>query len=162
MFPILLTLFIAVPIIEISLFITVGGWLGAIPTIGLVIFTAFAGAALVRNQGLQTLQQVQLQLHQGELPAQAMVEGLLLAICGVLLLTPGFMTDALGLTVLLPQPRALLAQYLIEKFKMRMVSGQQSQSFHFQQHFEDRSSNGTTIDGEFERKDKDDDSPRLR
>ena len=83
MFPILLLLFIFVPIIEIGLFIQVGGFLGLWPTIALVLITAFVGASLVRSQGIQTLMSVQGRLQQGEMPAQQILEGVMLAVAGV-------------------------------------------------------------------------------
>ncbi|MDE1237420.1 FxsA family protein [Vibrio aestuarianus] len=159
MFPILLLLFIFVPIIEIGLFIQVGGILGLWPTIALVLLTAFVGASLVRSQGLQTLLSVQNRLQQGELPAQQIFEGVMLAVAGVLLLTPGFMTDALGMLVLLPAPRAIIAKYLMSKMVVKgMASGFHSSPyehdpFHHDSH---RSSEqGDTFEGEFERKDND-------
>jgi len=170
-FPILLLLFIFVPIIEIGLFIQVGGFLGLWPTIALVLITAFVGASLVRSQGLQTLMSVQNRLQQGELPAQQIFEGVMLAVAGVLLLTPGFMTDALGMLVLLPAPRAMIAKYLMSKM---VVNSMGSNGFHGsfqsdqfgQSPFEqdpfhrDDSQQGSTFEGEFERKD-DDDRNRL-
>ncbi|MDE1340520.1 FxsA family protein [Vibrio aestuarianus] len=159
MFPILLLLFIFVPIIEIGLFIQVGGILGLWPTITLVLLTAFVGASLVRSQGLQTLLSVQNRLQQGELPAQQIFEGVMLAVAGVLLLTPGFMTDTLGMLVLLPAPRAVIAKYLMSKMVVKgMASGFHSSPyehdpFHHDSH---RSSEqGDTFEGEFERKDND-------
>lgn len=159
MFPILFLLFIFVPIIEIGLFIQVGGILGLWPTIALVLLTAFVGASLVRSQGLQTLLSVQNRLQQGELPAQQIFEGVMLAVAGVLLLTPGFMTDALGMLVLLPAPRAIIAKYLMSKMVVKgMASGFHSNPyehdpFHHDSH---RSSEqGDTFEGEFERKDND-------
>ncbi|WP_394127461.1 FxsA family protein [Vibrio hepatarius] len=171
MFPILLLLFIFVPIIEIGLFIQVGGFLGLWPTIALVLITAFVGASLVRSQGLQTLMSVQNRLQQGELPAQQIFEGVMLAVAGVLLLTPGFMTDALGMLVLLPAPRAMIAKYLMGKMVVKSMG---SNGFHGsfqgdqfgQSPFEqdpfhrDDSQQGSTFEGEFERKD-DDDRNRL-
>ncbi len=115
MFPILLFLFIAVPVIEIALFIQVGGVLGVWPTIALVLLTAIVGASLVRSQGLQTLLTVQQRLAQGQLPAQQILEGVMLAVAGVLLLTPGFFTDILGMLVLLPAPRAYFAKQLMSR-----------------------------------------------
>jgi UPF0716 protein FxsA len=170
-FPILLLLFIFVPIIEIGLFIQVGGFLGLWPTIALVLITAFVGASLVRSQGLQTLMSVQNRLQQGELPAQQIFEGVMLAVAGVLLLTPGFMTDALGMLVLLPAPRAMIAKYLMSKMVVKSMG---SNGFHGsfqgdqfgQSPFEqdpfhrDDSQQGSTFEGEFERKD-DDDRNRL-
>ncbi|EVT76529.1 fxsA cytoplasmic membrane family protein, partial [Vibrio parahaemolyticus V-223/04] len=69
------------------------GFLGLWPTIALVLITAFVGASLVRSQGIQTLMSVHGRLEQGEIPAQQIFEGVMLAVAGVLLLTPGFMTD---------------------------------------------------------------------
>ncbi|MGF1744199.1 FxsA family protein [Vibrio minamisatsumaniensis] len=173
MFPILLLLFIFVPIIEIGLFIQVGGFLGLWPTIALVLMTAFVGASLVRSQGIQTLMSVQGRLQQGEMPAQQIIEGVMLAVAGVLLLTPGFMTDAMGMLVLLPAPRAMLAKKMMEKMVVKNMSG----GFHtggqggfgqspfgqdpFNRDPSDQSNNGNTFEGEFEKKDDDNDRNRL-
>ncbi|ANU35203.1 FxsA family protein [Vibrio scophthalmi] len=171
MFPILLLLFILVPIIEIGLFIQVGGFLGLWPTIALVLITAFVGASLVRSQGLQTLMNVQNRLQQGELPAQQIFEGVMLAVAGVLLLTPGFMTDALGMLILLPAPRAAIAKYLMSKMVVKSVGGGFHGGFNnqggfgsqdgfgqdpFQRNPFEQSKDGNTFEGEFERKDDDD------
>ena len=152
MFPIILLLFIAVPIIEIGLFIQVGGFIGLWPTISLVLVTAFVGASLVRSQGIQTLMTVQQRVQQGEIPAQQILEGVLLAVAGVLLLTPGFMTDILGMAVLLPIPRQKLAAYLLTKVVVKS-NGQSFQGGFYR----DSSEQGRTFDGEFETKDTDDD-----
>ncbi|EHU0375352.1 membrane protein FxsA [Vibrio cholerae] len=161
MFPILLFLFIAVPVIEIALFIQVGGVLGVWPTIALVLLTAIVGASLVRSQGLQTLLTVQQRLAQGQLPAQQILEGVMLAVAGVLLLTPGFFTDILGMLVLLPAPRAYFAKQLMSRVVVGNIhaSGagfEQPNPFH-----ERANPNGTTYEGEFERKD-DQDQYRLK
>lgn len=166
MFPVLLLLFIVVPIIEIGLFIQVGGWLGLWPTIALVLITAFVGASLVRSQGLQTLMSVQSRLQQGELPAQQILEGVMLAVAGVLLLTPGFMTDALGMAVLLPAPRAWMARQLMSKVKVKAMhqggyqQGPYDGGFHQQGPFGRQQDDGDTFEGEYERKD-DNDRDRL-
>ncbi|UPR28801.1 membrane protein FxsA [Vibrio crassostreae] len=173
MFPILLLLFIFVPIIEIGLFIQVGGFFGLWPTIALVLITAFVGASLVRSQGIQTLMSVQGRLQQGEMPAQQILEGVMLAVAGVLLLTPGFMTDALGMLVLLPAPRAMIAKKMMEKMVVTNMSG----GFHaggqagfgqspfgqdpFNRDPSDQSKDGNTFEGEFEKKDDDNDRNRL-
>ncbi|MDC0610064.1 membrane protein FxsA [Vibrio sp.] len=156
MFPIILVLFIAVPIIEIGLFIQVGGFLGLWTTIALVLLTAFVGASLVRSQGIQTLMTVQQRLNQGEVPAQQILEGVMLAVSGVLLLTPGFMTDTLGMVLLLPKPRAKLAQYMMKRVA---VQSQFDSGFHRPNGSDP--DGGNTYDGEYERKD-DDDNHRLR
>ncbi|EKO3419065.1 membrane protein FxsA [Vibrio fluvialis] len=161
MFPILLILFIAVPVIEIGLFIQVGGVLGLWPTIALVLITAFVGASLVRSQGLHTLMTVQQRMQNGEIPAQQIVEGVMLAVSGVLLLTPGFMTDAMGMLILLPAPRAMLAKYLMSKVVVtNMSSGFQSSQFERDFHSHSSQQHGQTFDGEFERK-QDDDQDKL-
>lgn len=153
MFPILLLLFIAVPVVEIGLFIQVGGMLGLWPTLALVLITAFVGASLVRSQGLSTLMTVQQRLQHGEIPAQQIVEGVMLAVAGVLLLTPGFMTDAMGMMVLLPAPRAMLAKYLMTKVVVtNMSSGFQSGPF--ERGADRHQQGGQTFDGEYERKDE--------
>lgn len=165
MFPILLFAFIAVPIIEIALFIQVGGFLGLWPTIALVLITAFAGASLVRSQGLMTLMSVQQRVQNGELPAQQILEGVMLAVAGVLLLTPGFMTDLMGMLVLLPAPRAKIAKYLMTKMVVssNVNSGFQHQNFDFHSgRPSDNDANGNTFDGEYERKNDDDDDPQNR
>ena len=164
MFPILLLAFIFVPIIEIGLFIQVGGFLGLWPTIALVLITAFVGASLVRSQGIQTLMSVQGRLEQGELPAQHIFEGVMLAVAGVLLLTPGFMTDTLGMLVLLPAPRAAIAKYLMGKVVLKTMNGGGFQGGFsnqgspeqdpFRRH--SQSDDGNTFEGEYERKDDDD------
>ncbi|HFG1543042.1 TPA: FxsA family protein [Vibrio cholerae] len=161
MFPILLFLFIAVPVIEIALFIQVGGVLGVWPTIALVLLTAIVGASLVRSQGLQTLLTVQQRLAQGQLPAQQILEGVMLAVAGVLLLTPGFFTDILGMLVLLPAPRAYLAKQLMSRVVVGNIHASGA-GFEQPNPFHDRENpNGTTYEGEFERKD-DQDQHRLK
>ncbi|MCX9512064.1 membrane protein FxsA [Vibrio cholerae] len=161
MFPILLFLFIAVPVIEIALFIQVGGVLGVWPTIALVLLTAIVGASLVRSQGLQTLLTVQQRLAQGQLPAQQILEGVMLAVAGVLLLTPGFFTDILGMLVLLPAPRAYFAKQLMSRVVVGNIHASGA-GFEQPNPFHDRANpNGMTYEGEFERKD-DQDQHRLK
>jgi len=156
-FLIILVLFIAVPIIEIGLFIQVGGFLGFWATIGLVLLSAVVGASLVRSQGLKTLMTVQQRVSQGEIPAQQILEGVLLAVSGVLLLTPGFMTDMLGMMVLLPGIRSALAQYLMTKVAVQGQQGSFNSGFHHSYHPND---DGNTYEGEYES--KDDEHNKLR
>lgn len=104
---VLLAAFIAVPVIEIALFIEVGGWIGLWSTVAIVILTAFAGTTLLRIQGLSVLQRAQESATRNELPIQEVFDGLCLLVAGVLLLTPGFFTDALGFTLFIPLFREL-------------------------------------------------------
>lgn len=106
---IVLLLFITVPIVEIALFIQVGGLIGVWPTIAIVVLTAILGTALLRHQGLGTLRRVQESLEQNRLPVQEMFDGLCLLLAGALLLTPGFFTDAVGLLLFVPPLRAWAA-----------------------------------------------------
>lgn len=106
-------LFIVIPVVEMWLLIQVGGLIGAWPTIGLVLLTALAGAALLRREGVKTLLRARQQMEQGVLPAAEMLEGMILAISGALLLTPGFATDFFGLLGLIPWSRRALAARIL-------------------------------------------------
>ena len=115
MFKILFLLFLTVPLIEIYFLIQVGQHIGALSTILLCILTAALGAILLRIQGLLTLLRAREKLHQGEIPADHLLEGLILLIAGVLLLTPGFVTDVIGFLCLVPSLRSRLALKLLHQ-----------------------------------------------
>ncbi len=100
--------FLAVPLIEIALFVQVGGWIGLWPTIWIVVATALLGTALLRIQGLNTLMKARQSLDRGNLPVNEVFDGFCLVIAGALLLTPGFFTDAFGFLLFLPPLRASL------------------------------------------------------
>jgi len=112
-----------VPFAEIYLLLQVGGIIGALPTIFLVVFTALLGAFLLKQQGLATFQRFQLSLAQGEVPAYEIIEGPIILLGGLLLLTPGFITDILGFICLVPPLRRKIAQYLIENHLIQTVAG---------------------------------------
>ena len=105
----LLAIFIAIPIIEIGLFIEIGGWIGLWPTLAIVIVTAFAGTILLRLQGLAVLQRAREASARNELPIQEVFDGICLLIAGILLLTPGFFTDAVGFLLFMSPFRRLAA-----------------------------------------------------
>lgn len=96
---------IAVPVIEVAVFIEVGGRIGLWPTVGLIVLTALVGTALLRHQGLSTLARARASLEQGKLPMRELLDGVCLLIAGALLLTPGFVTDAVGALLLVPPLR---------------------------------------------------------
>ncbi|MBE0453426.1 FxsA family protein [Roseovarius autotrophicus] len=102
----LLLAFIAVPLIEIALFIQVGGLIGLWPTLGTVILTALAGTMLLRHQGLSELGKLRAALSGSGDPSGPLVHGAMILFAGALLLTPGFFTDAVGFALLLPPVRA--------------------------------------------------------
>lgn len=116
---VVLLVFVFVPLLEIGLFIQLGGWLGLFPTLGLILLTAVIGVALLKLQGLLTLARVREKLDRGEIPALDLAEGIILLVAAVLLLTPGFFTDALGFLCLLPAFRRILATYLLTQMVLR-------------------------------------------
>ncbi len=141
-------IFVLTPILEMWLLIKVGGLIGAVPTIGLVFLTAMIGLALLRQQGFSTLMRARLKMASGELPASEMLEGLFLAVGGALLLTPGFITDAIGFSCLIPGIRQLIIHAAAKRFSVFSVqSSTQQQGYRAQQ----SSSSHQTIDGEFRR-----------
>jgi UPF0716 protein FxsA len=105
----LFAVFIVVPLLEIFAFIQVGSAIGAMPTLGLIVLTAVGGALLVRHQGLKVVLDARSSLARKELPLAAVVHGGLLLLAGLLLLTPGFVTDGVGFLLLVPPVRSLAA-----------------------------------------------------
>ena len=116
---ILLAVFIGLPLLEIAVFIEVGGLLGVWPTIAATVATALAGTLLLRAQGLATLMRARAQLDQGQLPAREMFEGICLVLAGALLLVPGFVTDALGLLLFVPPLREALRGFIGHRLAQR-------------------------------------------
>jgi len=114
-FQILFLVVLIIPFAEIYLLLQVGSIIGALPTIFLVVFTAVLGAWLVRQQGFATFRRFQENLAQGMIPAYEMIEGPIILLGGLLLLTPGFITDVMGIACLIPPLRKKIAQYVIEK-----------------------------------------------
>lgn len=133
MFRILFSLFIIVPIIEITVLMQVGDLIGAWPTVAIVIISAWLGAKFVRQQGLATLQSVQTKMAQGDMPSSEIVTGLMLLVAGVLLVTPGFVTDVFGLSLLVPNVRKALAN-IVQKH-MKTIPGSQGGAFGANTHF---------------------------
>ncbi|PPK52028.1 FxsA family protein [Marinobacter persicus] len=155
--PVFLFLFIIMPVTELAVLIQVGSVIGVMNTIGLVLLTAVVGAWLLRQQGLATLLRANERLNSGELPAKEVAEGLILAVGGALLLTPGFITDTFGFLCLIPVTR----HWLAAKALKRMTTTSRGQGFHFQagsfrqgpfggQSPFDRDANGDIIEGEYE------------
>ena len=109
---ILLAALIIVPVLEISLFIKIGSWIGLWPTVFVVIVTAAGGATMLRIQGLAVLRGAQNSMARNELPLEDVFNGLCLLVAGVLLLTPGFFTDALGFLLFVPVFRHILGKVI--------------------------------------------------
>ena len=108
--------FIVLPILEMYILIEVGGFIGALNTIGLVLLTALLGLILIRQQGFRTLLNARNKLMQAELPTEELVTGIFLAVGGALLLTPGFVTDFIGFMCLLPFTRSFLVSLIATSF----------------------------------------------
>lgn len=158
---ILFLLFAVLPIAEIMLLINVSDTIGGWNTFFIVIISAFIGAFFVKREGLNTLHQVQAKSAKGEIPGKEISEGLLLLVAGVLLVTPGFITDIVGLLFTLPYTRAPIAAALVRQFAKRQGQRGSAAQFHFYQQTqhhnarqtsEDNSENGETIDGEYKDK----------
>lgn len=136
---------IGIPILEISVFVEVGGEIGALNTIILTILTAVAGMALLRKQGITVLMQAQATLQKGESPVNEILNGILLAIAGLFLLIPGFVTDGIGFLLFLPPLRSLVASWLGRNVSLSGTTGHS----HYRQ-YGSKTSNSTIIDGDFE------------
>ncbi|WP_095587818.1 FxsA family protein [Actibacterium ureilyticum] len=141
----LFALFLAVPLIEIALFIQVGGLIGLWPTLAIVIVTAFLGTWLMRAQGALAIGQIQSSFNDLRDPTEPLAHGAMILFAGALLLTPGFFTDAAGFLLLIPPVRSAVFRYLRSRVKVA----------HFSTHSarpepQPRAAPGNTIDGEYE------------
>jgi len=108
--------FTLVPFIEIYLLIKIGGQVGAFNTILIVILTGLLGASLARLEGIKTMTKVRDSLNRGDLPAEEMLDAMLIFVAGVVLLTPGLITDLAGLALLVPKARYWFKRWLRKKF----------------------------------------------
>lgn len=124
MFIRLLLLFTLVPAVELYLLVTVGSQIGVGLTLGIAIFTGILGAALAKREGLRTLSEARINAQAGKMPTDQMIDGLLLLVSAAVLITPGFLTDAAGFTLLMPPVRTLIRNTIKKnmgsQFKVRM------------------------------------------
>lgn len=153
-------LFIIIPLVELYFILVVGGAIGALWTVILVILTAIIGVNLLRVQGMKTLAKAQRNMAMGQIPAMEMMEGLALAVAGVLLITPGFITDAIGFLCLIPASRKVIIVYLMKRSRVQsnFTAGQGSWSG--ESHANPKQSSdteapkvGRTLEGEYKRED---------
>ena len=141
-------IFVAVPIIEIALFIQIGGWLGLFPTLLIVIITAALGTYLVRFQALATFGNLRHSLETLQNPTAPLAEGAMILFAGALLLTPGFFTDMIGFFLLTPWFRGYLFQYF--KHKVKTQTGQfRSNNQESQNSYTKREKRPVIIEGEY-------------
>lgn len=159
--PLLPVLFIVIPFTELMILLEVGAALGVWPTLGIIILTAMIGYHLFRHQGLKTWRQVEAQLAQGEMPAQSVLEGVVILLAGALMITPGLITDTIGLFCLLPFTRKLVLTVIKKRFKSRMSVHSAHFNYHHQKDYTSAESrdDGRTFDGEYTDLDKD--APKI-
>ncbi len=120
MFLLLAILFLVVPIVELYVIVQVAGGIGVLETIGLLIVVSIVGAWLVRHQGMSVLRRIQQQVRAGQMPTKQLVDGALILFAGALMLTPGFVTDAVGVLLLVPPSRAVVRGTLMRRFRGRV------------------------------------------
>jgi len=117
-------LFTLVPLVELYLLIRLGTYIGAVDTIAIVIGTGVAGGLLAKSQGLAVFDRMRAELNQGRLPAESLFDGLLILIAGAMLITPGLLTDGLGLLLLIPWSRQAFKSWLKRKIQEKISEGE--------------------------------------
>jgi UPF0716 protein FxsA len=122
MLPVLLVLFVVVPLLELYVILQVGEAIGVLPTIAILIADSILGSVLMRSQGRLAWRRFNLGVAEGRVPAREAIDGVLVVFGGALLLTPGFVTDVFGLLLLLPITRPLVRRLLVRRFAGRMVA----------------------------------------
>jgi UPF0716 protein FxsA len=125
-------LFTLVPLVELYLLIRLGTYVGAVDTIAIVIGTGIAGGLLAKSQGLAVLDRLRAELNQGRLPAESLFDGLLILMAGAMLVTPGLLTDGLGLLLLIPWSRQAIKSWLKRKMQEKLSEGEIHISTHLQ------------------------------
>ncbi|MFK4751066.1 FxsA family protein [Oceanobacter antarcticus] len=116
-----LVLFIVVPLLELAVLIKIGGYIGVTWTLVIIFVTAIIGVNILKKQGMGVLMRASQKMQEGTLPARELAEGFLLALSGALLLTPGFLTDAVGFALLAPVVRLALVGHVLKLIKPRVV-----------------------------------------
>jgi len=119
----LLILFVIIPVTELYILIEVGKKIGGLTTIGVIILTGIIGTYLVKSQGFMILRKIQNDLNEGIMPGDSLIQGAIILAGGILLLTPGFVTDILGFIFLMPVSRNILKKYLLKWLKGKIKEG---------------------------------------
>lgn len=140
--------------IEIGVFIQVGDILGLVATLAVVFITAVIGVNLLKQQGLKTCTDIQFKIAQGQIPAIEMASAAQLLFAGGLLLTPGFVTDSIGFTLMVPAIRLIIAKQLLQRWTVKAAHFSQQSPFQSNLHSPSAKLNqnhhSRTIEGEFE------------
>ena len=145
----LFPIFVVVTLAEIYVLVSVGQAIGGLSTVLLVIITAFIGSSLLRTQGWSTMAKAQQSIAEGRTPAMEMLEGVVIVVSGILLLTPGFLTDTLGLLGLMPWSRTYFINHFLEKNAERVFKSRNSVFIHKSESTETKNKKDETIEGEF-------------
>ena len=145
--------FFSIPIVEMYLLIEVAERIEALPTIVLVMLTAVLGVSLIRQQGLSTLTKGIRRLNQAEIPAAEIIEGVLLAVAGAFLITPGFLTDFIGFMIIIPITRRITALMLLKRMAARADFRTKGSDLRGGSN-KTRDASGSVIEGEYEKKDQ--------
>ena len=145
----LFPIFVVVTLAEIYVLVSVGQAIGGLSTVLLVVITAFIGSSLLRQQGWSTMAKAQQSMSEGRTPAMEMMEGVVILVSGILLLTPGFLTDALGLLGLMPWSRSYFINHFLEKNAERVFKQRNSVFINRTKSSEKKSNKDDTIEGEF-------------
>ncbi|GAG64205.1 unnamed protein product, partial [marine sediment metagenome] len=119
----LLILFVIVPVTELYILIEVGKKIGSLTTIGIIILTGIIGAYLVKGQGFMILKKIQDDLNEGIMPGDSLIQGAIILVGGIFLLTPGFVTDVIGFIFLIPVSRGVVKKYLLKWLKGKIKEG---------------------------------------
>ena len=119
----LLILFVIVPVTELYILIEVGKKIGSLTTIGIIILTGIIGAYLVKGQGFVILKKIQNDLNEGIMPGDSLIQGAIILVGGIFLLTPGFVTDVIGFIFLIPVSRGVVKKYLLKWLKGKIKEG---------------------------------------
>ena len=145
----LFPIFVVVTLAEIYVLVSVGQAIGGLSTVLLVIITAFIGSSLLRTQGWSTMAKAQQSIAVGRAPAMEMLEGVVIVVSGILLLTPGFLTDTLGLLGLMPWSRTYFINHFLEKNAERVFKSRNSVFIQKSESTETKNKKDETIEGEF-------------
>ncbi len=149
-------LLLIIPVVEISVFIAIGDRIGVFYTVMMILITAVMGSILLRIEGFRVLGKIQRAMAAGQIPTRELTSGVMILIAGVLLLTPGFVTDAIGFLLFLPPVRAAIRAFLVSRIKIKTVGGATSFNNFGQDPF--NSQNGPLNDGDGPVVDLDEDS----
>jgi UPF0716 protein FxsA len=153
--PIFFIVFVLVPVSELWLLFRVSDWIGAMATLLLVIVTAALGVSLLKRQGLRTLLEVSRKMQEGQLPIEELAHGVMLAVAGALLLTPGLITDTCGFALLHPATRRWLARRIMSRMQGQIQMSAVYARHEYRRDAEPPADQPDIIEGEYHRDDPD-------